>query len=104
MLAYAKKTIEALKTENENLQRKVWRTEKRYRRQELSTGSSNETPSSSISHRPETPSPRKVVDSEMRNEGLTPGRYPSLRKKLLLAKCLSGEIISAGKQNCCRKN
>ena len=65
-LANAKKTIEALKTENENLQRKVWRTEKRYRRQELSTGSSNESPSSSISHRPE----------EMRNEGLTPPPPP----------------------------
>ena len=48
---------------------------------------------------PASPSPRTLADKEIRLRGLTPRQVPKIRRRLLVANCITSELRHAGEAN-----
>ena len=85
-LAKAHKEIKGLQVENQGLQRKSWKMQKRTNRmnKHMRTTSTPITSSSDQSD-PASPSPRTVADKEIILSGLTPRQVPKIRRRLFVA-------------------
>ena len=98
-----RKEIQKLKCKNESLKRKTERLYKRIQRQKIAKteGSSPNLPETSPSEiQNETFTPRRKVDSEIREAGVSPSVKPKpIRNKLLFANVISEEIKIASKNS-----
>ena len=91
-----------MKCENENLRRKTRRLYKRIqdKKQQKTEGFSPNLPESEIQNEPSTP--KRKVDSEIREAGFSPSAIPKpIRNKFLFANVISEEIKIASKNSNC---
>ena len=102
-LAKAHKGIKGLQVENQELQRKSWKMQKKVDRmnKHMRTTSTPITSSSDQSD-PTSPSPRTLADKEIRLSRITPrqvSKNQKIRSRLLVANCITSELRQAGKAN-----
>ena len=98
--AKAHKEIKEFQAENQGLQRKSWKMQRKVDRmnKHMRTTSTPITSSSDQSD-PVSPSPRTLADKEIRLSGLTPRQVPKIRRRLLVANCITSKLRQAGKAN-----
>ena len=81
--------IKKLEEQNHKLQKKVDSLRKKFNR---------------IKEKVFTKSPRGQTDKEMRSNGVSPTKHPTIRRKILLANCMAEEIQFAVKKNPAKKS